>query len=165
MPLLHSNPLLNPLRYYMHYQDRLPILPDLSSFAKSYVSCPFLFWTVIAVASKHSQQHSHLYSNLVKPVQSLAADINAAAGQSLATIQALLILCWWPFPFRATINDPSWTYCGLAIHKALQIGLHRPLHCSDFEYQAEHDSKDLTVRQKTWLACFVTNQELVVLLS
>jgi hypothetical protein len=114
---------------------------------------------MIALGAKGSTQHANLYPSLSQSVPHLASDIGTYIVQPLATVQALLILCWWPFPFQASITNPSWAYCGLATHLALQFGFHRPYNCSDFVYQAVLDTESLIERQKTWLACFITNQK------
>ncbi len=145
--------------YYDYYHPQLPILVDAPHFIESYASCRLLLWTVIAIASRRSPNHSHLYLKLSKPVHALAISGNYSDTESLPMIQALIILIWWPFPFRTTSQDPSWTYCALATHGALRIGLHRPHHYSDFFYQMKLGSEDLILVQKTWIACFITNQE------
>jgi hypothetical protein len=148
----------NRYRYYSHYHPLFPILPDIASFAKTYDKCLLLFWTIMAIGSKRSPSSLNLYLPLSVSVPRLAADLNTTASQSLETIQALLILCWWPFPFQATINDPSWTYCGLATHRALQFGIHRGRNHSDFVYNSKIDDATSFVYQKTWLGCYITNQ-------
>ena len=150
---------LTKARYYTHYNHYFPILPELRSFAMTYDSCPLLFWTIMALAAKHSENHSHLYLQLKELVPHLATDVDKFASQSLAVVQALLILCWWPFPSGAAIANPSWLYCGLAVHRALQSGLHRPLNYSDFYFQGILDNESSVTRQRTWLACFIVNQK------
>lgn len=145
-------------RYYSEYHHHFPILSDITTFSKSYDCCPLLFWTIIAIASKYSPRFSTLYLPLSSLVPRLVVDINIPANRSLNTIQALLLLCWWPFPFQATINDPSWTYCGLACHRALQIGIHRALYHSDFFYDGKLEQNAITERHRTWLGCYITNQ-------
>lgn len=116
----------------------------------------------MAIGSKYSTSSSNIYLSLSVSVPRLAGDLNAAASQSLETTQALLLLCWWPFPFQATINDPSWTYCGLATHRALQFGIHRGQNHSDFFYHGNTDVAVSVVHQKTWLGCYITNQMCVL---
>jgi hypothetical protein len=127
-------------------------------FAKSYDRCPLLLWTISAIGSKYSPQFSHIYVPLSFSVPRLVADLNIAASGALETVQALLILCWWPFPFRAVVNDPAWTYCGIATHRALQFGVHRARHHSDFFYDRHLDEDAIIVHQKTWLGCYITTQ-------
>jgi hypothetical protein len=133
----------NRYRYYSHYHPLFPILPDIASFAKTYDKCLLLFWTIMAIGSKRSPSSLNLYLPLSVSVPRLAADLNTTASQSLETIQALLILCWWPFPFQAT---------------TLQFGIHRGRNHSDFVYNSKIDDATSFVYQKTWLGCYITNQ-------
>jgi hypothetical protein len=150
-------------RFYSLYHPHFPILPDFDVFAQAYDRCPLLFWAIIAISSKYSSRFSDLYLPLSVSVPRLAANLDVAASQALETVQALLILCWWPFPFQATINDPAWTYCGIATHRALQFGIHRAQHHSDYFYDKYIDDRTVIVYQKTWLACYITNQMYVAL--
>jgi hypothetical protein len=114
---------------------------------------------MIALGAKGSKQHANLYIALSQSVSNLAGNIGAHIAHPLQTVQALLILCWWPFTFRASVTNPSWVYCGLATHLGLQFGLHRSNNFSDFVYDTVLDSESFIVRQKTWLGCFITNQK------
>lgn len=112
----------------------------------------------MAIASRGMSKQAELYMRLIEPVKRLATDLNKAASQSFPDVQALLLICCWPFPFGAIDSDPSWTYCGLATHYALRLGLHRPRHQEDFRYAVPFDQETLILREKTWLACFIINQ-------
>ncbi|KAE9376216.1 hypothetical protein N431DRAFT_454779 [Stipitochalara longipes BDJ] len=145
-------------RYYTEYHPIFPIIPDLASFARQYSTCELLFWTIIAISSRYSEQYANLYLQLKIPLQRLATDISKFANEPLSVVQALLLICWWPFPFAATKEDPSWIYCGLATHLALQHGMHRPHNISDFCYQKTMEKDELVSWRRTWLGCFITNQ-------
>ncbi|RFU24632.1 hypothetical protein B7463_g11708, partial [Scytalidium lignicola] len=144
--------------YYTHYHVLFPILPELPAFLESYASFDVLFWTVIAIACGGLSEHSDLYIRLKNPVERLLTDINHPASHSFPQIQALLLICSWPFPFGPIDTDPSWTYCGLATHYALRLGLHRPAHTADFRYDTVYDQETMMARQKAWIACFIINQ-------
>lgn len=135
------------------------MLPETSIFQRGYDRCPLLFWVLIAVASKSLESYSHYHSALEPHIQRLATDIFSAADHPLGTVQALLILCWWPFSFHAQRNDPSWTYCGLAVHTALRFGLHRPHHFSDFVYNDSLDTPGIAAFTRAWVGCFIVNQK------
>jgi Fungal specific transcription factor domain len=124
-----------------------------------YNCCPLLFWTIIAIASKESREYSYLYLTLMDPVRRLANDIHSVASKSVPFIQALLLLCTWPFPYTAKILDRSWSYCGTATHIALELGLHRPRHISDFVWNVTVEEETLLTRRITWLACFIVNHK------
>jgi hypothetical protein len=94
-------------------------------------------------------------ARLTWPVRRLAAQ-SVMTPRSLPAIQALLILCLWPMPYAATIDDPSWTWSGMANQKALQLGLYRP-----FQRLVEYAKGDLQVAnsmQNVWMACVVVGQ-------
>lgn len=72
-------------------------------------------------------------------------------------VQAILLLCNWAGGDEQTWTDLSWTYSGIATHAALQLGLHRPHHGNDFIYGADFDAETLSLRRRTWAACFIVN--------
>lgn len=144
--------------YFSAFHDELPILPDTATFVRGYNRCPLLFWVVVAIASKGMNGYMHLHPKLEQPIRVLATSLDSPVDHPLGTVQALLLLCWWPFSFQATRNDPSWTYCGLAVHIALRFGLHRPRHFSDFVYRDNLDDVGGQAFTKAWVGCFIINQ-------
>lgn len=146
------------LRYYSSYHAQFPLLQGPVQLLESYNACPCLFWMVVALACKDHEKYAHLYLQLRSPIKRLAADHTVAASRSIFFVQALLLLCVWPFPFGAINEDPSWLYCGLAIHMAMLLGLHRPQHPFRLLHAADAEVGDLAMRTRTWLACFTVNQ-------
>lgn len=134
----------------------------METFLSHYDSNKLLFWTILAIASASSPQLSPLYNSLVDPVRRLAGDLYSHQSRGLEAVQALLLLCAWPFPFKQTVNDPSPLYASLATNIAHQIGLHRPSSRSDFEYSASPIAETLEEeRQRAWYGCFIINHTYV----
>jgi hypothetical protein len=154
--------LLTYSRYYSHYHKQFPLIPECAIFQDRCDSCPLLFSTIMTIAAKESLQHGHLYPTVASAVEGLASTVSPPSRQSLYQIQALLLLCYWPLPFGASINDYSWSYCGLAINYAFLQGLHRPSNLSDFAYDATYDQTTVNERRKTWLACFIVSHRYVL---
>lgn len=138
-------------RYYMNCHVRFPLLQDPSACIKSFDTCPLLFWAVMAVASKRSHKYSYLHEQLRDPVTRLAAEHTKPTNRLIAFVQALLLLCVWPFPYAQLRENPAWLYCGLATHMAMLLGLHRPQYPTQFlgaedsedgilTYESEHGS-------------------------
>jgi hypothetical protein len=118
-----------------------------------YEKCPLLFWVICAVANSTSTM-----LELQPGIQAMVGQILVNPPRSVEVVQALLILCMWPFPFYSTLSDPSFLYCGIATQIALQIGLHRPSMSQEFSSRKEVLEVDDNVRRTTWMACFVVNQ-------
>lgn len=123
-----------------------------------YGSNRLLLWTILAIASKGREDMPNVYQSLVEPVRRLASDLYAPQSRSLKTMQALLLLCVWPFPYQQSVNDPSPLYCSLATHIGYQLGLHRPRHLSDFNEDAAGVRIATVSERKTWYGCFIANQ-------
>lgn len=113
-----------------------------------------LLWTLLAIALKSRQETNAL---LVDPLRKLAADLYGPQSRSFKTMQALLLLCTWPFPFQRTQNDPSPMYCSLATNIGYQLGLHRPLCKGNFEEDTRESVRATTTERKTWYGCFIVN--------
>lgn len=119
------------------------------------INCPLLAWALVAVAARVSPNLSGIHARLTWPVRRLASE-SILDPRSLPTIQALLILCLWPMPYAALIDDPSWNFSGIAIYKALRLGLHRPL--DRLIQQTNGDGHMARAMYKTWLVCFLVGQ-------
>jgi len=87
----------------------------------------------------------------------MVADIHILP-RSIETVQALLILCLWPFPVSTTFDDPSHSYSGIAVQMGLQLGLHCPTQTYSHLAVREGITADSDVKLTTWLACLVVNQ-------
>lgn len=120
-----------------------------------YEKCPLLLWVICAASSLETQR-----SQFQEPIQSLISEVLIPPrGSNVETVQALLILCMWPFPFTDQSTDPSFIHSGLATQISLTIGLHRPAVDAGFGYGSKDDgSRDEEIRRSTWLACFVIAQ-------
>ncbi|KAK4506507.1 hypothetical protein PRZ48_000239 [Zasmidium cellare] len=144
--------------YYQYYHPRFPVLCGRECLTNWYNKCPLLLGTTLCVAAENRAQYAPLRDRLVPNVQRLAMDTIGAARNPCLTVQALLLLSWWPLSLDASVLNPSWAYCGLATHTALQFGLHRSQHPGDFRYgyvSTEHSRNGMS---RTWLASFIVNQ-------
>jgi hypothetical protein len=96
-------------------------------------------------------------------VKTMIAETIHGTTHSVDTVQALLIMCIWPFKVVRLSEDPSHFYCSIARQMSLQLGLHRP---GQPYWPLRHGSlsgpstvmMDEEIRQSTWLACYVVNQ-------
>lgn len=144
--------------FFEVYHPRLPILADSSELMQGSGPCDLLLWTILSVASTSLAQYS-TYRQILQPhVQRMASEIYSLHDQPLQSVQALVLLCWWPFSSGATRDDPVWTYSGLAVQLALQHGFHRPEHRKDFIYAAINDEIHKIMLQRAWVGCILVNQ-------
>ena len=118
-----------------------------------YEKSELLFWVICAVTSSPSK-----LLELKPHVQGQVGQIVVNPPRSVEVVQALLILCMWPFPFHSTLGDPSFLYSGLAVHISLQIGLHRPDLPHEFSSRKQVLEVSDEVRRTTWMACYVVSQ-------
>lgn len=116
-------------------------------------TCPLLFWVICAVVSPPAT-----VVQLQPGITEMVAQIMTRPSRSIEVVQALLILCMWPFPFDRTLDDPSFIYCGMATHIGFQIGLHRPGRQSEFSSRQEVIDVGEHARRLTWVACYVVSQ-------
>lgn len=143
--------------FYRHYHGDFPILPDIHFLLRNLQTSPLLAWAIVCITSTRSSSQNSLRVTLIEPMKRLAGiSIMGSESPSVFLVQALLLLCNWPMPFKATITDPTWTYCGAAVNIALRIGLHQPASHFDFIYGSISDEDAIALRTRTWIACFIT---------
>ena len=125
----------------------------------------------MVISTKCFSMHSKLHAQLIEPVRRLASEFYKIENRCVGFVQALLLLCSWPFPFNVSINDMSWMFCGMATHMALQLGLHRPHHQTEFVYRPQHqpefgpnltpNESENSVRRIVWAGCYIVNHRYV----
>ena len=139
--------------FYRHRLHHLPILDIQKPVDAVLRESPLLFWAVVVVSARDHPEHSTYFSSLLVPFKGLLSEYLVSPFRSERTIQALLLLCTWPFPVNMQADDPSWNYCGMAVAAALQRGL-KPSLGTAFQDPAADDA---SLKIKTWLGCFVVS--------
>lgn len=133
-----------------HQYEHLPALDPRISVDSIQRNSPFLFWTIAMTASRYHQTHYQLASSLEEAYHEMLAKYLIRAPMSLPSIQAILLLCYWPFPCTKQIFDPSWNYYGMALNAARLLALDAPMEKLSFKISHE----DYRLRTKVWLSCF-----------
>ena len=130
----------------------MPIINTETPINDLYKSSPILFWTIIVVSSNQRPQQSELHTNLEEPYRTLLSTLLMKPVTSLKTLQAILLLSFWPFSVRHQYEEPSLNLCGLAINAALQMGLHRPSNLGDYGTADRTSSKSESMM--IWMTLF-----------
>ncbi|KAH8801387.1 hypothetical protein F5884DRAFT_806461 [Xylogone sp. PMI_703] len=141
-------------RYFARCHQHLPFKMRTHSHEDIYAECPLLFWVICAVTSNWE-----IRLLLAPMIKAMVADALHSFHRSIETVQALLILCIWPFPISSLGEDPSLFYSGIAVQMGLQLGLHCPTqshsHLNGDKNLAP--AGDSEIRLTTWLACLIIN--------
>jgi hypothetical protein len=137
--------------YARFHHQHLPIVDTSVSLESIHMSSPLLFWTIAVVTCRHDPRYQDLYQTLTAPYEELLSTILVRSINSLKNIQAILLLCIWPFPVRHQHDEPSLNYCSMAVSAAMQMGLHRPGYSTEYKISDMTESDlDKTI---TWMAC------------
>ncbi|KAH8906510.1 hypothetical protein BR93DRAFT_754646 [Coniochaeta sp. PMI_546] len=143
--------------YFTRHHRNLPFKVSSESPDEVYSRSPLLFWVICAVTSSWKQQ-----GQLAPMIRAMITDTIHAATHSVDTIQALLVMCIWPFKTTRLSEDPSQFYSSIATQMSLQLGLHRPNQpywpLRDGSLSGPLTAVDKDIRLTTWLACYVVNQ-------
>ena len=123
---------LNWKRFFDRYHPFLPFLDPLKSPDDYQDMSPCLFWAIISAASRRYLDDVTLLTVLSSYVSTLIWAEISQPPYTVATVQAIIILCTWPFPTTSTWNEPAVTLSSVAINIAMQVGLHRPVNAQDF---------------------------------
>ncbi|CZT47233.1 uncharacterized protein RSE6_07770 [Rhynchosporium secalis] len=143
--------------FHEQYNRHCPILNTNMSIATLFSHSPFLFWTIVMISSRHHPTLAFLCDALTETYRNLLEKTLMAPLNTLAPIQAGILLCVWPLNPEKQVYDPSWNYCGLVTNAAIRMGLHR-----SGGYRRENISpSEFRAQSKTWLACCFVNYSLV----
>jgi hypothetical protein len=140
-------------RFNKNYYRFCPILNTDMDLRSLYKSSPTLFWTIIIISVRWHPKLHGMTSLLTKPYNSLLGETLVGPITSIESIQAIVLICYWPLSIDKQLEDPSWNYCGLATHAATRLRLNRVDNLKKDRVSVE--------RRKTWLACVKLNCRLV----
>ncbi|KAI5778739.1 hypothetical protein EDC01DRAFT_333305 [Geopyxis carbonaria] len=147
--------------FYTHYHPHLPIVDTSVAVDVLWATCPFLFTTIICVASRRHAVHGGLHARLLVPLNQFLSDVAIRVNHMVIeeVVAAMLLLCMWPPSFRRQQEDGSWLRAGMATHLALQNGFHRLEQTTYFTWP-ESRLQNTAQRNRIWLGCFLVDYEL-----
>ena len=124
-----------------------------------YSLSPVLFWAIISVAARRYEDEPGLMASLSTPVSTLVWSSIPMLPNSIGLIQAILLLCNWPFPTSVFSTDPSFILISCAKSAAMQMGVHRPENVQDYSrIKRRLSPKEVTEAVKAWSAIYITSQ-------
>ncbi|CAK7240650.1 MAG: hypothetical protein STHCBS139747_002096 [Sporothrix thermara] len=110
-------------KYFDHFHQHFPIIrsrdPD-----KCYESAPILFWTIIVIAARRFARDDTVLPFLTESLTSEVWGVMGNPPLPLGVINALLLLCAWPFTTIRFLRDPSLIFSSIAMSSCFMIGLH-----------------------------------------
>src|SRR5690349_12335300 len=109
-------------RYFRDYANFMPILDPSMSPNACYALSPFLFWTIVGVASRSYSRNPTLLGFLPAKIHNMAL-LTLNSTVTLQIVQGLLLLLCWPFPKVSTGHDLGYPLTGALVHMATQMGL------------------------------------------
>jgi len=150
--------------FFSIYHKFLPILDnDRIDSDVLYDKNKLLYWTIMLIALRHwtaeLDSDRNMFLQLLPYYSDLLKDTITKPPKHHLTIKALCLLCYWPLPVNATTEDMTFTYCGIMMKHAMQIGLHRPSHPDDFaRTRIQLKPEDVDDRLRTWVCCNIVAQ-------
>lgn len=148
--------------FFEHYHHILPFLDPSKSPDDYYKSGIGLFWAIIGVASRRYREDITLLYVLSDWVMKLIWAEISKPPYKVSTVQAIIVLCIWPFPTTTTYNDVSVVLSAIAISASMQVGLYMPFHTQDFSRTKSRASgvneTDSEILTRTWAAANIVSQ-------
>lgn len=148
--------------YRTSYHPHMPVIDINRSPQEYYHLSELLFWTIISVASRRLSSHPTLLPKLARSVTDLMWKTLRSVSYSITTVQALALLCTWPFPTSSSTADPTFMLVGTMLQIGTQIGLHRALSAQDFsKVPIKLEALEYAEWVRTWEACNIVAQRSV----
>lgn len=110
-------------RYFEFYHPYMPIV-QIRDPNKCYESGKLLFWAIIYIACRRYAKSPKILPFLLESLKKDAFTAISIIPLSIASINALVLLCTWIFPDVRFVNDPSSLFSSVCMNTALQLGIH-----------------------------------------
>lgn len=145
--------------YVTCYHPFLPLIDTTKSPHEYYDFSELLFWSIISVASRRLTSQPTLLPKLARKVTDLVWNTLRSIPHTLSTVQALALICTWPFPTSSSTADPTFMLVGMMLQIGTQMGLHCVADAQDFaRIPKQLNSSDYTAWLHTWACCNIVAQ-------
>lgn len=140
-----------------YYVRHFHILDPVFSLLQLQHESRLLFWSIICVTAQTHVRLAQSFAQIRAAHAKLYHSSTQEALHSLLDLQAILVVCTWPYPASSKQQDASYIQLGLAINTARQMGLDK---CKDEMFMGTRDANNTLSqhshhsRQLTWLKCF-----------
>lgn len=142
-----------------YYHPFLPLIDPAKSAHEYYQVSQLLFWSIISVASRRMKSQPTLLPKLARNVTNLLWNTVRTLPHSLVVVQAIALLCTWPFPTSSSTTDPTFMLAGMLLQIGTQMGLHRALNAQDFsKVRTGLSVAEYAQWVRTWEACNIIAQ-------
>ncbi|OJZ85566.1 hypothetical protein ASPFODRAFT_135390 [Aspergillus luchuensis CBS 106.47] len=150
--------------FFTHYHPYVPLLDPTISPNQYYARSAVLFWSIILLASRRYTEEPGLFVSLTAPVKKLLWDTIANPPHTWHVVQAIILVCLWPFPTSSLSSDITSILLSTAQTISLRIGLHRPEAIQDFSRTKKRLMPDeMAEVARTWATCYITAQTIVTI--
>ncbi|PWY89074.1 C6 zinc finger domain protein [Aspergillus heteromorphus CBS 117.55] len=151
--------------FFHQYASFLPILDAQTTPNATYTQSPFLFWAIVAVASRTYPQNPTLLMALSRSVVEMAFLSIGSGGSAWCIIQGMLLIQTWPFPKDVNATDVTFPMSGMLLHIAMQHGIHIPMSSNEFLKRKRlpaPSEAEMTRRSELWAHCVIVYQRACV---
>ncbi|GLA64918.1 hypothetical protein AtubIFM56815_008065 [Aspergillus tubingensis] len=152
--------------FFHQYASFLPILDPKTTPNVYYMQSPFLFWTIVGIASRTYSKNPTLLTALARTVNEMAFLSIVSGSSAWHSIQGLLLVLTWPFPKDANMADLTFPLSGMLLHIAMQNGLHIPMSSHEFSKRKRlpaPSEAEMIRRSELWAHCIIVYQRACVI--
>ncbi|KIW20829.1 hypothetical protein PV08_01407 [Exophiala spinifera] len=144
--------------FFRDCANLMPILDPSMTPNACYALSPVLFWVIVGVGCRTYPNNPTLLGVLPSKIKAMAL-LSVNGNITLYTLQAWLILLYWPFPKSSTGQDMIFPMSAALLHMAMQLGLHLPSSGQDFsKVRLRLSEEETKKRAATWGYCMLIYQ-------
>ncbi|KAL1968442.1 hypothetical protein VTN77DRAFT_1971 [Rasamsonia byssochlamydoides] len=110
--------------FFRHYHPYVPLLDPAIPPDEYYGRSPLLFWVIICISSRRYEDEPSLLVSMASPVRRLLWKTISNPPHSCNIVQAILLLCMWPFPTSSMWTDVTSMLATVVQTIAMRLGLH-----------------------------------------
>lgn len=145
------------LSFFQRYHPWAPLLDPTISPDEYYARSALLFWAIILTASRRYTDEPGLFVSLTALVKKMLWDTIANPPHTWHVVQAILLVCLWPFPTSSLSSDITSILISTAQTIAVRMGLHCPEAIQDFSRKKRRlNADEIAEVARTWATCHIT---------
>lgn len=145
--------------YFKYYHSFVPVLDPSLRPNEYYTQSPFLFSSVLAIASRRDRRSASLTSALRIKVLSHIPAALFSPNSGPNTLTASLLLLSWHLPETDALDETPYVASIALVHAAERMGMHRLDRCQDFSrVNAVYPMKNRSRRLEIYIHCLLLSE-------